>query len=246
MSKFNRRKFINALPVLIPGAALWSHGQERTGRSAALNPLYRVLFTYPEGWEIRLAGSGTESQSFFFAEGRCEGRIQGKTAIYKCERPAIFAAYLIRINRKKKELNPIYLNYFLNSQIAKKHGSKVKCFGVNQSNINGTKLKQYPFPICEIANQREIVKEIETRLFVCEKIEEAIENSLQLAEALRLSIIKKAFEGKLVPQNPGDEPAEKLLDRIKALRQAQVKKLKEEPEKKEKAKTSKMKLLVNG
>ena len=74
--------------------------------------------------------------------------------------------------------------------------------------------------------KREIVKEIESRLSVCDKIEETIENSLLQAEALRLSIIKKAFEGKLVPQNPSDEPAEKLLERIRAT------KGKEKPEKK--------------
>lgn len=169
-----------------------------------------------------------------------QGEIVTYTVIYKGESPAIFAGDLIRINRKKKELEPIYLNYFLNSQIAQNHRSKVKSFGVNQSIINGTKLKQYPFPICEITSQRAIVKEIESRLSVCDKIEETIENSLQQAAALRLRIVKKAFEGKLVPQNPSDEPAEKLLERIRAA------KGNGKPEKKKKAekkvKTPKKKL----
>lgn len=154
----------------------------------------------------------------------------GKTAIYKGEQPAIFAGYLIRINSKENSLDSNYLNYFLNSQIAKNHGNKVKSFGVNQSNINGTKLKQYPFPICGLDSQKAIVKEIESRLSVCDKIEETIESSLQQAEALRLSIIKKAFEGKLVQQDPNDEPAEKLLERIRAA------KGNGKPEKKEKVK----------
>jgi hypothetical protein len=43
-----------------------------------LEPLYRVTFTYPRGWSIPLAGEGSnESQNFFFAEGRCTGRISG-------------------------------------------------------------------------------------------------------------------------------------------------------------------------
>jgi type I restriction enzyme, S subunit len=159
----------------------------------------------------------------------------GKTAIYKGERPAIFAGYLIRIKRKKDKLDPDFLNYYLNSQMAKNHGNRVKSFGVNQSNINGTKLKQYPFPIASIDSQKNIVKEIESRLSVCDKIEETIETSLLQAEALRLSIIKRAFEGKLVPQNPSDEPAEKLLERIRAA------KGKVKPEKEEKVKTSKKK-----
>jgi len=146
----------------------------------------------------------------------------GKTAIYKGERPAIFAGYLIRINYLKDKLNPSYLNYFLNSQTAKNHGNSVKSFGVNQSNINGTKLKEYPFPICSLAEQQAIVSEIESRLSVCDKIEESITQSLLQAEALRQSILKKAFEGKLVPQDPSDEPASVLLERIKAEREKNI------------------------
>jgi len=63
--------------------------------------------------------------------------------------------------------------------------------------------------------QQAIVAEIESRLSVCDKIEESIEQSLKQAEVLRQSILKKAFEGKLAPQDPNDEPASMLLDRIR-------------------------------
>jgi type I restriction enzyme S subunit len=65
------------------------------------------------------------------------------------------------------------------------------------------------------------VEEIESRLSVADKIEETITQSLKQAEALRQSILKKAFSGKLVPQDPNDEPAEKLLALIKAEKAAQ-------------------------
>ena len=147
----------------------------------------------------------------------------GKTAIYRGEKPAIFAGYLIRVNYKKNLVVGDYLNYFLNSHIAKVHGNKVKSFGVNQSNINGTKLKKYPFPLTTIDLQLQIVQEIETRLSVCDKIMETIDESLEQAEALRQSILKKAFEGELLSESeletcrkePDWEPAEKLLERIK-------------------------------
>ena len=70
--------------------------------------------------------------------------------------------------------------------------------------------------------QEQIIQEIETRLSVADKLEETITQSLQQAEALRQSILKKAFAGKLVPQDPNDEPASKLLERIKAEKTAQA------------------------
>jgi type I restriction enzyme S subunit len=66
----------------------------------------------------------------------------------------------------------------------------------------------------EIAN--DVVNAIESRLSVCDKLEQIVNENLTKAQALRQSILKMAFMGKLVPQNPNDEPAEKLLERIKS------------------------------
>ncbi|EPR1028905.1 restriction endonuclease subunit S, partial [Acinetobacter baumannii] len=82
----------------------------------------------------------------------------GKTAIYKGEQPAIFAGYLIRVNHYSNLIDSNFLNYYLNSHIAKTYGNSVKTDGVNQSNINGEKLQNYPFPFCSLEEQLEIVK----------------------------------------------------------------------------------------
>ena len=122
----------------------------------------------------------------------------GKTAIYKGERPAIFAGYLIRLNRIEELLDAAFITYYLNSKQAKKHGNAVRSFGVNQSNINGTKLKAYPLSLPPLEEQHLIVEEIESRLSVADKMEESISQSLLQAESLRQSILKKAFSGELV------------------------------------------------
>ena len=118
----------------------------------------------------------------------------GKTAIYRGEREAIFAGYLIRINQFDC-INPQYLNYYMNSFTAKVYGKKVKTDGVNQSNINGKKLCSYPFPICTREEQAQVVFELESRLSVCDSIEQTVDAALQQAEAMRQSILKRAFEG---------------------------------------------------
>ena len=120
----------------------------------------------------------------------------GKTSIYRGERKAIFAGYLIRINQIEL-INAEYLNYFMNSFLAKQYGNKVKTDGVNQSNINGKKLCSYPFPLCSIEEQEQVVYALEDRLSVCDSIEKTVDTALQQAEAMRQSILKKAFEGEL-------------------------------------------------
>ena len=72
-----------------------------------------------------------------------------------------------------------------------------------------------PYVLPPLAEQHRIVAEIERRLSVAEEIEKTIEQSLKQAERLRQSILKKAFEGKLVAQNSDDEPASLLLERIR-------------------------------
>jgi len=139
----------------------------------------------------------------------------GKTAVYKNYHPkAVFASYLIRVRLEENSYSPELLSFFINSFYGRKYISSVVSQQVGQANVNGTKLSLMPIPLIPLPEQHKIVEEIEGRFSIADNIEKVVDQSLKQAERLRQSILKRAFEGKLVPQDPTDEPAVKLLERI--------------------------------
>ena len=138
----------------------------------------------------------------------------GKTALYQGEQPAIYAGYLIRI-RCGSQLLPEYLNYCLNSPIGRTYCWRVKSDGVSQSNINAKKLAAFPFLLPVIEEQQEIVRRIEEALGWLNIVDAEHGQARHLLDRLDQAHLAKAFRGELVPQDPNDEPASVLLDRIR-------------------------------
>ncbi len=87
-----------------------------------------------------------------------------------------------------------------------------------QKNINLEILSEVAVPLPPATEQCRIVAEVERRLSVIDELEAVVEANLKRAERLRQAILRRAFEGKLVPQDPNDEPASVLLERIPAER----------------------------
>jgi type I restriction enzyme S subunit len=87
--------------------------------------------------------------------------------------------------------------------------------GGAQPNISQDVVRNIVLPLPSLQEQQNIVEEIENRMSLIKEVETVLEKSLKQAERLRQGILKQAFEGKLVPQDPSDEPADKLLQRIR-------------------------------
>ena len=112
-------------------------------------------------------------------------------------------------------VSPEYVEYFIASA---RLNIEAYAPATAQKNINLNTLETLNIPICSPAEQAEITRILDTRLTAADRMEADIDAALSRADALRQSILKRAFSGNLVPQDPSDEPAPTLLARIKAER----------------------------
>lgn len=111
-----------------------------------------------------------------------------------------------------------YLELYMNS---KEHGQKQFdqwMYGQGRPHLSFDQLRSTAVCLAPIPEQQEIVRLLDAQFEVIEQNEREITAALKRSEALRQSILKKAFSGQLVPQDPTDEPASELLARIRAER----------------------------
>jgi type I restriction enzyme S subunit len=148
----------------------------------------------------------------------CEGGEPGRAAVWdKLAETMVIQKALHRV-RPAADISPWYLAYRLaadaSTGVLEKYftGSTIKHF-TRQS------LRSYIFPLPPTSEQQRIVAEVERRLSVVEELDTSVAASLKRAERLRQAVLKRAFEGRLVPQDLNDEPAAALLERIQAGRQ---------------------------
>ena len=136
----------------------------------------------------------------------------GKTAIFKSDLPAIYAGYLIRV--RCILVCPDYINFVLNSSYHRDWCNSVKTDAVNQSNINAQKLSKHLIPIPPYEEQLRIVAETKIWMNVIDKLDCDVSEFEQVISKIKSKILDLAIHGKLVLQDPNDEPAIELLKRI--------------------------------
>lgn len=133
---------------------------------------------------------------------------------------ACFPDSVVGIKPDDDVLNSKYLNFYI-QKIKKEMDSKASATA--QKNINVRFLESLEIPIPPKEEQQQIVQAIESRLSVCDKVEQSIQEGLEKARSLRQSILKKAFEGKLLSEaeiaacrkEKDYEPAATLLERLR-------------------------------
>ncbi|HHT7649288.1 TPA: restriction endonuclease subunit S, partial [Streptococcus suis] len=151
---------------------------------------------------------------------RTGGTIGKSFLIEQVEHTSVYASYLIRLQLFPKIEK--YIKIFLESNFYWQQLSDVS-MGTGQSNVNGTNLSNLIIPLPPLAEQKRIVAQIERAL---EKVEAYAESYNKLQELdrafpdkLKKSILQYAMQGKLVVQDPNDEPVEVLLEKIRAEKQ---------------------------
>jgi len=132
---------------------------------------------------------------------------------------AVHQNHLIRA-RPVSRVVPKYVMWFLLSHVGRELIKKVASSTSGLHTLSLSKVSKLRIPLCDHREQMQIVDYIEEEMAHVERMEETISASMGKAAALRQSILKRAFEGRLVPQDPDDEPASILLERIRAEREA--------------------------
>lgn len=110
---------------------------------------------------------------------------------------ALLSTNLMRVSLDCQKVLPEYFIYLFQSKGIVLDQVKELCKGSTRIFLNQTILKQIQFPIPNVHEQLQIINTIESRLTVCDNIEKTVDTALAQADAMRQSILKQAFEGKI-------------------------------------------------
>ena len=138
----------------------------------------------------------------------------GKVSIFRGKKPCIYAGYLVRFRPVRSDSE--FINYMMNSRYQWEFCQSVKTDAVNQSNISASKFIQFLVPLPPLAEQKRIVAKIKELFVVADLLDATTNNLMNTSKQIDKKILDLAIRGKLVPQDPDDEPASELVKRIAA------------------------------
>lgn len=134
--------------------------------------------------------------------------------------PAIITKHVYRITVDRRLSLPQYVAFALTGATAALEHMGANVRGQTRPGLNGEIVKAVPLPIPPLSEQLEILRRIDAAFAWIDRLASDATSARKLIDHLDQSVLAKAFRGELVPQDPSDEPASLLLDRIKAERGA--------------------------
>jgi type I restriction enzyme S subunit len=150
------------------------------------------------------------------------GEPPGDASIYPISQPnGVITADCIKLRLSPLLPFPRFFLHFINSGSFRQQITKITS-GVAQKKVSLARFRSLSLPLPPIMEQKKIVSELDAQISAIDAIESDIETNLAKSKALRQSILKKAFAGELVPQDPKNEPAAELLARIRAERASRL------------------------
>lgn len=161
-----------------------------------------------------------------FTEGGDRDKL-GRGTVWNDEvRDCIHQNHIFRARAFDKYVLPAYISLFTKSELARVYFFENASQTVNLASINMTTLGNVPVAVPPFEEQKEIVRRVEQLYAVADKIEARYNKAKLQLDKLPQSLLAKAFRGELVAQDPNDEPASVLLERIREEREkVKVKKL---------------------
>jgi type I restriction enzyme S subunit len=123
--------------------------------------------------------------------------------------------HLLRVRTDPSVCDPHYLRMVFEGASHIRRQTREASIGTTRAGFNTNLLAELDVPLPSLAEQQQIVAEVERRLSVAAATEAQLAADLRRAARLRQAILRRAFAGQLVPQDPADEPADKLLERIR-------------------------------
>ena len=139
-----------------------------------------------------------------------------KAALVKHDLGVAYVSQHVALCRPTEEVRPEFLYWFIVAEAAGRKQLTEMAYGAGKPGLNLENIRSVRVPLPSLKDQQKIVELIESKLSETDQLELALTTSLQQSEALRQSILKRAFSGQLVAQDPHDEPAAVLLERILA------------------------------